>query len=607
VSQKPQPQTPNIVKDIFDKPKKESRNVSPIFTHKKDSAKVISPQKKRPEIPPNIKPLPTAIDISSTTVKVLRLGENEKRQLETVCVDKEYCNETSIKAAIRKLAERNPLGRQCILNLPLKDTQTYNMMFPPMQNAELQSAVSYKLNQQKPFGLSKEKIIQRWKVWDIPKGIERAKQQRVIAACLPRESVEKRINLVKECGFTVIGLEAPQFSLINLGRFYRPSLNKDDVKLWVHLGHTESFLALEKDRKLCFARNIALTSTQMVKAISRQCRVSEEEAEVLMKNYGFGFWSENKHSASGFNSGSQEGQSGKSESVYYALISLLENLVVDIEHSFKYFSYQIAQSQITSFQRIILSGGASNLININKFLNVRLGVPVDYFNTFDVFSVPNAVRSEKPVIMGEAATFALPAAFSIGQKITGEERVDFLPEKEKGILLVLEKLLQRPAVRAGASAVLLAVLIIALQGGKAAYYKAKMNGLTKQFKETKFNVSKLETRQVELAKEEGELIYKKELLEAQLALLKKGFRGKKNLSVALSSMANLLPEEIWVNELKFEEGRLFITGSTVDLALITQLIDSIKESTMFDGASFSYTQKESGDIYTFEVITNIKI
>ena len=84
------PETRNhIVKDIFDKPRSRAQRISTIFTHDKSSAKTIPTSANRQRIPSDLKPLPAAIDIGTSSVKVLRLGESGRKQLEIICADKE--------------------------------------------------------------------------------------------------------------------------------------------------------------------------------------------------------------------------------------------------------------------------------------------------------------------------------------------------------------------------------------------------------------------------------------------------------------------------------------------------------------------------------------
>jgi len=58
----------------------------------------------------------------------------------------------------------------------------------------------------------------------------------------------------------------------------------------------------------------------------------------------------------------------------------------DIEHTFKSFSYQVTQSQITRFEKVILSGGGSYLKGLLPFLRNRLNADVQMIDSLANFS-----------------------------------------------------------------------------------------------------------------------------------------------------------------------------------------------------------------------------
>jgi len=79
------------------------------------------------------------------------------------------------------------------------------------------------------------------------------------------------------------------------------------------------------------------------------------------------------------------GSSDKAIQARNAILPLLENMAQDIEQTFKYFSYQVTQSQITRFEKVILSGGSSYLNGLLPFLRNRLNVEVELINSLSNF------------------------------------------------------------------------------------------------------------------------------------------------------------------------------------------------------------------------------
>jgi len=603
----------DIVKNVFDRPKLGKVQVSSIFTHGNNARKIItSRQREAPEIPHHVKPLPVALDIGTTSVKIMRLGIDDKRRFEVIDIDTEPY-ETSdgvntllaIKNALETLRIRNKTGSSCVSTLPGKDAEVYNMMFPPMSDEELESAIQFKIAQLKPFGLSREKLVCKFKKWTISGNIGTNSQQRVVVVCVPKEALTRHITLLKDAGFNPLSVETPQASLVNLSgwRASEEVQYEEDVELWVHVGSAESFLAIAKNKSLCFAKKIDLVSSMMTKNIAKRCRIPESEAEAIKKEHGFSFFSKDKDLLSpAEHVASPNNQEKGAEEVYYALVSLLENLVVEIEHSFKHFSFQVAQSQITRFNKIVLSGGGANLKNLEEFLSVRLGVPVSRFDTFSAFKVSESVKKQRAELVEDSAVFTMVASLSIGQKMSQTEILNFLPNEDKNILSLLQTSMKQRPVQIIAGILFVVVLLSSVQAGIAAVNKTRMEDAAKKVQSAKSNQSKSKTLQIDLAKRESTLLDREKLLEAQLRLLKEASRGEVDVSDMLSSVASLLPEQIWINSLKYGEGRLLITGSTVNLVLITELIEKIKGTDAFFDAKFSYTQKEAqSEVYSFEI------
>ncbi|MFH1797729.1 MAG: pilus assembly protein PilM [Candidatus Omnitrophota bacterium] len=612
--------TPNalpddLVKSVFDRPKAVAGGVSSIFTYSKNIRKIVPSSKK--ELAEalsdmkDIKPLPVVIDIGSRAVKMIRLGVDEKKRFEIINVDSQPYDAPSVKDsfsatknALVALRGRNDTGPACVTALSARDVQIYNMMFPPMPDEELESAIRFKIAQLKPFGLSWAKLVCKFKKWKITENTGGVSQERVVIACVSKDALARHIALLEAAGFKPVSVESPQFGLVNLSSIYEQSEYEEDVELWVHIGAEESFLAVSKSRSLCFSKEIVLTSDRINKNIAKQCRVSEEKAEELKKEHGFSFWSKDKvFSPLGGNVELFEKSKDSSEQIYYALVSALENLVVEIELLFKHFSFQVAQSQVRRFSRVILSGGGAKLKNLEKFLNVKLGVPVEYFDPFSVFRVLESVKKQKAVLVTEPGLFTIGAGLSIGQKAASTRRVNFLPESGQEPLKILWTAFRQRPVQIVTGLLVVSIVLSGFLAGTAGFYKSRMEESAKKVDKAKIDLSKHEILRINLAKEENELVNRKKILEAQLKILNDAKRNPVDVSKMLGSIAALLPEEVWVNSLKYEEGKFVIVGSTVNLVLITQLIEKVKETDVFSDAKFSYTQKEQDkQVYSFEVV-----
>lgn len=603
----------NIVKEIFERPKDAKNKVSSLFTHFKHPPETLLPEKAKIKTAPPLKRLPAAIDIGSSAIKLLQLaqGRADDKQ-EIVCIDKEAypagsSTLASQKEALHKIIERNKIGREVITAISVKDVQFYNLVFPPMSEAELNEAIRWKVTQLKPFGLNVEALIYKFIRWD-DLFADSSAQQRVLLICTTKQLIQDRTSLLQEAGLEPIAIEIAPLSLINLSKLQKVTTTKNEVVLWLELGAEQSILIVARENNLYFCRSLVLAGQNLTRQIMRHCRLGEEQAEKLKREFGLSFWSPDKKIAAFLGPGELPPESkDDSLKVYHNIISAMESLIVDIEHSFKYFSYQISQSQITKFERIILSGGGAKLKNLDRFLNTKLATPVEKINPFLFFRLADSLRSQKKDLLLCPGEFAVCAGLAISEKIDKEKRINFLSGGRAEGKLLLANQLQKKSIQVAVLGFALVFLSVVAQISIAGFYKWKMRTFNQQIREAQKNLAQLQSTQLKLSQEEARLSERESKFKAKLRLLKAAMRKPDRFSDLLLEVANLLPEEIWVTKLSYEEQSVNITGAASDTNLVIKLINALKLSDNFADPSFSYSQKEpESGVYKFEVTAKLK-
>ncbi len=610
-------QTPreDLVKNIFDRPKTEQQRVSSIFTHFKPSPRTVNPGPGRDIAFPHLRPLPVAIDIGTTSIKLVRLGESKDGRMEIIAIDEEPLPAAAgagsaelLRPALRNIIGRNRVGHSCVTAISSKSVHFYNMMFPHMPNDELLTAIRFKVSQLRPFDLDIDRLIVRYARWSAAGESAKGAPQKIVVTCVPKSIVDERAALLHELGLRVVKIGLDPFELINLSRYYKTGGMRDEVSLWVDLGSDNAFLAIEKDGSLCFSRNLTLTSRSMTKALAQYAGTGDGEAEELKRNYGLIFWSPDKKIPAFYEPAkSPDETEDKSEKVYYGLISHTENLVVDIMHSFKYFSYQVAQSQITRFHRVVLCGGGVNLKNLEQFLSVRLGVPVERINPFGLFKIADGMQSRRKDLMGASANFAVCAGMAVGLKSEEAGQVNLISKEESKPFQILQTALKAASIAAAAAAVIFAAYLAFSQMQEVSYLKSETARLEKEVRNAKTKLGSVQAQQIDLSKEEAGLLNDKDLLQARLNLVEGGRRAPKDFSRLLISLAEVLPDDVWITKLKYKGGRLTITGATIKTELIPALIEDIKSADAFTGAEFNFTEKDADfEIFNFEIVADVR-
>jgi len=594
----------NIVKEIFEKQKQAVDKVSTIFTHFRPASKaVLFPKPKTASLPAG---LPAAVDVGTSSIKIVQLAQGSGSELEIIAIDREQYS-SDRHEFLKRIISRNKIGPEVIASISAKEVQVYNFSFPQMSEEELKQAIRWKVAQTKPFGLSLEAVVYSYIKGQKLPGLK-TPQQRVLVACAAKETVQRTISLFSELSLKPIAIEVAPISLINLAAGKKSFTSDNSVTLWLDLGAEESTLVIAKTGSLCFWRPLTFTSQHLTNQIAKALGVSEPEAEKLKKEQGFSFWSPDKKSSVFLKENKDSKQKEDlSQIVYRSLVSALENLVVDIEHSFKYFSYQVTQSQITKFDKVILAGGGANLKNLDRFLNSRLEVPVERASPLLSFKVPATLREQKRQFFTAPAEFSVASGMALASQVDQEERINLLPQEEKkGLELLTSHLKERP-VKIAALAVGLAIFLILIQVFRVGFYGWKTNSFNKKVRSAQSSLSALQSKQLKLAEKEGQLLERKIVLESRLAILDSAVRRPEEFSKVLAQVATLLPEEIWVTKLLYLEEKISLTGSTSDLNLVTQLIETLKQSDDFTEVVFNYTQKEpKSNVYNFEITAQVK-
>ncbi|MFH1519481.1 MAG: pilus assembly protein PilM [Candidatus Omnitrophota bacterium] len=611
-------ETKDIVKEIFGKSSYRPKKTSTLFTHFRHPAKPL------PKVKASLfmKKLPAAIDIGASSIKILQLAQRQpKGELEIVCIDQQgYSIRGKVpeiidqREILKTLIERNEIGSEVIAGISASEVQIYNLIFPQMGEAELNEAIRLKITQLRPFGLDLGAITYGFIKGD---NLVRTKstQQKILLVCASRELIHNRIILLKDLGLRPLSIEVAPMTLANLDKFrlqssgYQQFQAKGEIALWLNLGAQESTLTITQAGLLCFCRVLAINSTQMTKQIIQHTGISEEEAEAVKREYGFSYWSPDKKIAVFAEpEKSFKGAEDKSAEVYRSLVSSLENFVVDMTHSFKYFSYQVTQSRVTNFDLLLLSGGGAKLKNLDLFLKTRLGVPVEMVNPFSFFKVSPAISKEKADLLSNDLEFTVALALALGSRIDPNKRINLISQEQKKGLALLKEQLRDKLVMVAIILLATTLGLVVYQTGKVARAKWKLNAASGEVQLAQTQLNRLQSQQLKLAEEEAALLEKNLKLKERLVFLEGATRQPESFAKLLAEVANLLPEEVWVTRLVYLEDKITITGSTSNIQVVMELIETLKKSKSFIDVTFTYTQRDVdkvSDVYSFEVIVTM--
>ncbi len=313
---------------------------------------------------------PPAIEIGSASLKLLQIARTKK----TLEISKAAYYPLNahlpsaiprdVRNAFKEFIKDNQIKGKIVTSLPINKIQTFTFTLSNMPESEIASAVAWKLKQNLPAGtnfanLSVECIPCLSRQDDVNKDI------RVLVFVVTKEVVMEYITLFREFSLEPIAVEPKPYATLR-ALLLCGKISKDETVIVLQLGSAQSAMTIVHLGQPYLIRSLPVAGNIFTEVITQHHQLDWQKAEAFKKQEGLKAYHHPNEST-----------------LLPALASQLENLLIDIEHTFKYFSHQLMKLQVTSFNRIILCGGSAALPNLDKFLSDRLEAPVEVFRPFD--------------------------------------------------------------------------------------------------------------------------------------------------------------------------------------------------------------------------------
>ncbi len=385
---------PQLVKNIFERRHKTpeaAKKISALFggspIRQSSSGTLRQPQGKAAEnkkLPREY--FPVGIDIGGLDIKMVQMAK-AGGQVELVRAASARFSGQSHKGAVRQLVGEGGFKGESVVGLSAKEVQIRILTLPPMPAAEVEGAVNWQIAE--GMGIDPRKMadfsVDYTVLSESDKGFSREKK--VLVAVVRKDVVMEKIQEISEAGLEVIAVEPGPLALFAaVCRFLTPDEAK--LTLFLDIGYDNSSLSIAIGQDIYFVGDVTTTGNLMTEAIKDYFQIDHENAEELKRQYGLEDWA----SVPAVIAKSQTGSRDIS-SLRPALASGLENLIVDIEHSYKSLSNQLVRSGTEDLSRIIICGGGAKLRGIESFLRGPFNIPVEIFNPLNNILIDDELMS----------------------------------------------------------------------------------------------------------------------------------------------------------------------------------------------------------------------
>ncbi|KKQ36531.1 MAG: Type IV pilus assembly protein PilM [Candidatus Woesebacteria bacterium GW2011_GWA1_37_7] len=334
------------------------------------------------------------LDIGSKTIKVVELakdGANWRLKASGIVSYKGVPPEQSkedkelapLSAAIKKLYKDAKISSKNVaISLPETQVFTRTVKFPPLNDAEIASAVKWEADQYIPIPLS-EAIVEH-------QIIERRENTTpaevlVLLVATPKLTVEKYARVVEMSGLNLVVVETELMALV------RSLAPIDQTVLLVDFGAKSTDIAVSKKGMLSFSRSIPTAGDAFTRAVSQTLGVEERQAEEYKKAYGL--------------------SGGQSQGKIKTALDPVFRMVADEMKKAIHF-YQ-SDEKGDSPRSAVLSGGTAGMPEVASVLTKLLGIEVVVGNPFSKINVdPAAVRS----LTGYAPLYSVAAGLALREE-----------------------------------------------------------------------------------------------------------------------------------------------------------------------------------------------
>jgi len=491
------------------------------------------------------KKVSVGLDIENDSVKMVKLRHTRQGPklmgfavagVSPANKDSDETERSKISSAIEKiLAEEKIKGKRIISSIwgPLVYIQLTR--FPSLPGGKLREAVKWMIKENAPFDL-KETTLDYFildRVMD-----NGAQKLEMVVALAKNKVVQEKTDLLKRVRLKSVAIDVVPLALLNSFKVNNER-KKDEIIALVDVESRTTHLAMAKNAKLEFSREIAFGNDTITEGLKGRLNLSDMESTRKMRErYGILDEDSDEGTEKSTDESTEKGkvnikkEKEKAQKVSQIIKIQLGKLISELRLSFN--SYR-AQSLEDRIDRIVLSGSLAQLNNLDKFLTTNLEIPVETANPLDKIPLDSQFkkkRYQKSQLLSPSLNIATGLALGKG------EGINLSPAKEKRA-----RLAHRTRVISLLSLYFVTFFLLLVTGynflnQRAAVYKEELQSKKAKIALLQPKLDRLETLMSALKRENRRHISIIQLRESSIPWMQ-----------VLTQFSEAIPEKAWLREL----------------------------------------------------------
>lgn len=298
----------------------------------------------------------TGIDIGSYAVKIVKIkGKGSSRSLEALGysrLDSAQSEDGSkLSETFRNLFTAHRIKTKKVAAvLSSGSLATEHLYLPNMPKKDMKEAVRWEMRKKVAFS-PEELVCDFTTIGEVKRGEKSVIS--LIAFGARKKDVEQLMQTLEDAYLEPVRIDVAPMAMLACFDYNNEWENGVNYSM-IDIGDSKSMLAIFKDRKLMFVREIPVAGREMTTAVMNKLAYSSDMAEKEKIRCGV--------------LRSVEGGQGVAE----AVSGVLERLAAEVHRSFGYYQAQFREGSVS---KIFLCGGTARLKGLDDFFANILGIP----------------------------------------------------------------------------------------------------------------------------------------------------------------------------------------------------------------------------------------
>ncbi|MDY6934354.1 MAG: pilus assembly protein PilM [Spirochaetota bacterium] len=334
-----------------------------------------------------------AIDIGTSSIKVITVKTGIKDfqiksfAYEDVDHDIDH-HEVAIKDTLTRILEGYSLkGYKILINLPMERTIIRNITFPFNDMEKIAKAIPFEAEEIIPFRL--EDIIMDF----YPLQSKGSEDGRILLAASHKDNIQDFLKPLEELDLRPTRLGIESMALYECYRYFNKIENETIVQL--DIGHNKTIINIIKDNDLYYMRSISIGTSIIYKYISELNKTSHAEAAKLFEHLNLDLTSLENNIQKNYYKNYNINKD-KLKKIYDKTLEFVYELIEQITLTIRAFNSDFGR---TEFNRIMISGGGSNIIGIGSILSKDIELPVASLPFLDEHDEIR-IQTQYPIALG---------------------------------------------------------------------------------------------------------------------------------------------------------------------------------------------------------------